>query len=47
VLDLEPDAAVTLAETFDQFAVVILESGQVARLHLTSLVTHPDFQLRL
>jgi Protein of unknown function (DUF3293) len=38
VLDLEPDAAVTLAATFAQFAVVILEPGQVARLHLTSLV---------
>jgi Protein of unknown function (DUF3293) len=38
VLDLEPEAAVTLAETFGQFAVVILEPGQVARLRLTSLV---------
>jgi Protein of unknown function (DUF3293) len=39
VLDLEPDAAVTLAEMFEQFAVVILEPGQVARLQLTSLIT--------
>jgi hypothetical protein len=38
VLDLEPDAAIRLAETFAQFAVVILEPGQVARLRLTSLV---------
>jgi Protein of unknown function (DUF3293) len=38
VLDLEPDAAVALAETFAQFAVVILEPGHVATLHLTSLV---------
>ena len=40
VLDLEPDAAIDLAETFGQFAVVTLELGQVARLQLTSLVTH-------
>jgi hypothetical protein len=38
VLDLEPDAAIALAETFDQFAVVILEPGQVATLRVTSLV---------
>jgi hypothetical protein len=38
VLDLEPDAAIALAEAFDQFAVVILELGQVATLRLTSLV---------
>jgi hypothetical protein len=38
VLDLEPEAAIALAETFGQFAVVILEPGQVARLRLTSLV---------
>jgi hypothetical protein len=38
VLDLEPDDAIALAEAFAQFAVVILEPGQVARLHLTSLV---------
>ena len=39
VLDLEPDAAVTLAETFGQFAVVTLELGQVPRLQLTVLAT--------
>jgi hypothetical protein len=38
VLDLEPDAALALAETFAQFAVVILEPGQVATLRVTSLV---------
>jgi hypothetical protein len=38
VLDLESDAAVTLAEMFGQFAVVTIALGQVAALHLTSLV---------
>jgi 6-phosphofructokinase len=38
VLDLEPDAAVALAETFGQFAVVTLKPGDVAELRLTSLV---------
>jgi Protein of unknown function (DUF3293) len=38
VLDLEPDAAVILAETFGQFAVVTLKPGDVAKLRLTSLV---------
>jgi Protein of unknown function (DUF3293) len=46
VLDLEPDAAIILAERFAQFAVVILEPGQVARLRVTSLVMYPDFQSR-
>ena len=40
VLDLKPDAAIDLAETFGQFAVVTLELGQVATLQLTSLVMH-------
>jgi hypothetical protein len=38
VLDLEPDAALALAEIFGQFAVVILRPGDVAELSLTSLV---------
>jgi Protein of unknown function (DUF3293) len=46
VLDLEPDDAIILAETFGQFAVVTLEPGQVARLRLTSLVMYSDFQSR-
>jgi Protein of unknown function (DUF3293) len=40
VLDLEPDAAVALAEMFGQFAVVILKTGDIAELRLTSLVTN-------
>jgi hypothetical protein len=38
VVNLEPDAAVRLAEAFAQFAVVILKTGHVATLRLTSLV---------
>jgi hypothetical protein len=38
VLDREPDASVALAETFGQFAVVVLKPGDVAELRLTSLV---------
>ena len=43
VLDLEPDAAIDLAETFGQFAVVTVSLGHVTELHLTSL---PGAQLR-
>jgi hypothetical protein len=44
VLDLEPDAAVALAEMFGQFAVVMLALGHIAQLHLTSLVMGAQLQ---